>query len=401
MAIQRAPRSTDPKGKCTRWRVIVYNRHTKKQEWHTVEGGKRDAEAFEASLKQRLRSNAYVALPRSFTFAQLVEKYMVQLEVRGRRASTVANYDTILRCYLLPRFQYKQVAAIRRADVTEFLGELHAQGKSHDLLDRIVRTLKALLFYALEQEWIERNPLQRFRAEGGSSGKAVNRGTFDEAELRAILEAAPARARPLFALLAFTGIRPGEAYALRWQDVNLERGSLHVCRSWGDREVSATAPKTAKGLRTVALAADLVRDLRGLQEQAGGSGEDLVFGTRSGQPLNGSNVLSRWWYPTLERAGVRRLDLYSLRHTFASLARNADVAGFLVSRAMGHATSGLVDQVYADALPSGMAHLAERVAERALGTKPGLRVLPGGKPRDVRQPLDELLAAETQGSASA
>ena len=42
---------------------------------------------------------------------------------------------------------------------------------------------------------------------------------------------------------------------------------------------------------------------------------------------------------------------------------------------MGHATSGLVDQVYADALPSGMAHLAERVAERALGTKPGLRVI--------------------------
>jgi len=235
---------------------------------------------------------------------------------------------------------------------------------------------------------VERNPLQRFRAEGGLSGKAVNRGTFDETELRAILDAAPPRARPLFAMLAFTGIRP-EAYALRWQDVNLERGSLHVCRSWGDRESSATAPKTAKGVRTVALAIDLVRELRGLQERSGGSGEQLVFGTRTGQPLNGSNVLSRWWYPTLEKAGVRRLDLYSLRHTFASLARNADVAGFLVSRAMGHATSGLVDQVYADALPSGMAHLAERVAERALGTKPGLRVLTGGKPSTVRQPLDE------------
>lgn len=209
-------------------------------------------------------------------------------------AGQVANYETILRCYLLPHFQYREVASIRRADVTAFLSELHAQDKSHDLLDRIVRTLKALLFYALEQEWIERNPLQRFRAEGGSTGKTVNRGTFDESELRAILEAAPPPARPLFALLAFTGIRPGEAYALRWQDVNLERGSLHVCRSWGDRESSATAPKTAKGVRTVALAVDLVRELRGLQERSGGSGEELVFGTRIGQPLNGSNVLNRW-----------------------------------------------------------------------------------------------------------
>ena len=55
---------------------------------------------------------------------------------------------------------------------------------------------------------------------------------------------------------------------------------------------------------------------------------------------------------------------------------------------MGHASSGLVDQVYADALPSGMAQLAERVAERALGIKPGLRLIDGGKQQSVRQPLD-------------
>lgn len=134
-------------------------------------------------------------------------------------------------------------------------------------------------------------------------------------------------------------------------DIDLDNGSLHVCRSWGDREMAAVAPKTAKGVRTVGLASDLVRELRQHQARTGGSGEQLVFGTRSGQPVSGSNVLNRWWYPTLARAGVSRLDLYSLRHTFASLARNADVSGFLVSRAMGHASSGLVDQVYADALP--------------------------------------------------
>ena len=107
----------------------------------------------------------------------------------------------------------------------------------------------------------------------------------------------------MFSLLSFTGIRPGEAYALRWQDVNLERGSLHVCRSWGYRESEAVAPKTP-GVRTVALAVDLVRELGALQERSGGCGEQLVFGTRTGQPLGGSNVLSRWWYPTLAKAGA-------------------------------------------------------------------------------------------------
>lgn len=138
----------------------------------------------------------------------------------------------------------------------------------------------------------------------------------------------------------------------------------------------------------MALAGELIREMRQHQVRTGGSGEQLVFSTRSGLPLNGSNVLGRWWYPTLKRAGVQQLDLYSLRHTFASLARSADVSGFLVSRAMGHATSGLVDRVYADALPSGMAQLAERVAERALGTKAGLRVIAGGKRRTIRRSLD-------------
>ena len=89
-----------------------------------------------------------------------------------------------------------------------------------------------------------------------------------------------------------------------------------------------------------------------------------MFGTRTGQPLGGSNVLNRWWYPTLAKGREAPRSLLT-RHTFASLARNADVSGFLVGRAMGHATSGLVDQVYADASP-GMAHLAngcERSAE--------------------------------------
>jgi hypothetical protein len=55
---------------------------------------------------------------------------------------------------------------------------------------------------------------------------------------------------------------------------------------------------------------------------------------------------------------------------------------------MGHSRSILVDAVYAHSLQSGMASVAERVTARALGEQPKLRVIEG-KPRDVRQPLDE------------
>ncbi len=85
---------------------------------------------------------------------------------------------------------------------------------------------------------------------------------------------------------------------------------------------------------------------------------------------------------------MRELDLYSLRHTFASLGRTAGESAFNVARMMGHAKSALVDQVYAHSMQTGMASVAERVTARALGEQPKLRVIEGGQ-RDIREPLDE------------
>lgn len=132
----------------------------------------------------------------------------------------------------------------------------------------------------------------------------------------------------------------------------------------------------------------------------GGNRKQLIFGTCSGLPLNGSNVLTSWWHPTLARAGVPRLHLDSLRHTYASLARSADVSGLLVSHATRHAASTLVDQVYASALPSGMAQLAERVAEQALGLKPELRSIDGSKLQSIGPPFDVAPIATTKQRVS-
>lgn len=67
---------------------------------------------------------------------------------------------------------------------------------------------------------------------------------------------------------------------------------------------------------------------------------------------------------------------------------------------MGHARSTLVDSVYAHTMQSGMASVAENVTARALGVKPQLRVIEGGNPRDVRQPLEESPAPEIEKTAA-
>jgi integrase len=148
--------------------------------------------------------------------------------------------------------------------------------------------------------------------------------------------------------------------ALDWPAVDLEAGSVTVLRSWDHRGRKFVEPKTRACSRVVPLSGWLVSELKAHKERSGGTG--LVFGGRTGKPMNPSNVRRDIWGPLKKRPGVRELDLYWLRHSFASLGRTAGESSFNVSRMMGHAKSTLVDQVYAHSMQSGMASVAESLA---------------------------------------
>jgi integrase len=404
MAIVRAPMKTDASGKCTRWRVILYNPATHKQEWHTVKGSERDAKAFQRGQETRLSKGTYIAKAERLTLSEVAESFLKECRARSRRTSTMLNYRSVLHGYILPRFGTWEAGSIRKADVRAWLSELLESGTSIELANRIIRVFKTVLFHGVvDIEVIERNVLMRFKQyERGelSVGRRVNRSAFTEQEVQKLLSAARPRERALIGLLCFTGMRPGEAFALRWEDVDLIGGSAKIERTWDWRGKMFTAPKTGAGNRTVALSGWLVEELKAHQERTGAGSNGLLFATRTGQAMNPSNVRRDVWTKLVKRAGVRALDMYSLRHTFASFGRVAGESAFNVARAMGHSRSMLVDQVYAHSLQSGMASVAERVTARALGEQPKLRVIEGGQ-RDVRQPLDQTPSEVSEKQATA
>jgi integrase len=324
--------------------------------------------------------------------------FLKERRARNRRTSTLIGYESVLKLHLLPVFGPHEVGTIRRQDIAECFDAMREGTASVQTINRALRAMKAVLFFALERELVERNVMQRFRPfEGEKSERSVKRDAFSESEVQAILAAARPHERALIGLLCFTGLRPGEAYALDWSAVDLEAGALRVVRSWDNRGGKFVEPKTKAGARIVPLSGWLVAELAAHKERSGGAG--LVFGNRTGKPMNPSNVRRDMWLPLKKRAGVRGLDLYSLRHTFASLGRTSGESAFNVARMMGHAKSTLVDQVYAHTMQSGMASVAENVTARALGLKPQLRVIEGGQ-RDVRQPLDEATPRDQKNVAS-
>ncbi|MGH7815555.1 MAG: site-specific integrase [Candidatus Binataceae bacterium] len=203
------------------------------------------------------------------------------------------------------------------------------------------------------------------------------------AEIARLLEAArPGFERTLFLTAYLSGARQGELFGLRWPDLELPKdgsGIMLIRRSlsWShlrgeDPRPRYYAPKTAAGLRRIAIPGELVAALKRWKLQSLPSTEQLVFPRPdgSGKPLYREHVLRKMFYPALERARLRRVRFHSLRHSCASALIAAGASVTEVQHRLGHASPSITLMVYAhwfqDAKGSGA---IERIAAAVAATE--------------------------------
>jgi integrase len=158
------------------------------------------------------------------------------------------------------------------------------------------------------------------------------------------------------------GLRQGEALGLRWDDIDLDRGSLTV-RSALQRlgpGWQLAQPKTARSRRTIALptvvsAALQSHRARQLQERlwAGARWQehDFVFASTIGTPLDGTNVTRRF-QQLLRSAGLPRQRFHDIRHACASLLLAQGVHPRVVMETLGHSQIGLTMNTYSHVIPA-------------------------------------------------
>jgi integrase len=176
-----------------------------------------------------------------------------------------------------------------------------------------------------------------------------------------------------FVLLATTGMRRGELLGLRWRDVDVDAGQLAVVQTRsvvGWRTVVAP-PKTQRSRRTIYLDAHTVAILREHRQRqraeqlAAGedwdSTHDLVFRDELGGPIH-PEWYSREFELFIRHAGVPRIRLHDLRHTFATLALKTGVHPKVVSERLGHATVSITLDLYSHVTPAIARDAADVVA---------------------------------------
>jgi integrase len=132
---------------------------------------------------------------------------------------------------------------------------------------------------------------------------------------------------------AYTGLRPGELYALRWSDIDWKRATITVERQYSQRAGVMTSPKNDRS-RVIQLLPVAHRALNAVPRQ-----RNEVFFTPQGRLFTG-RVQGYYWRPVKAAFGRPDLDWYALRHSFGTMLAQRGVGPQEIALMMGHQDGG-------------------------------------------------------------
>jgi len=149
----------------------------------------------------------------------------------------------------------------------------------------------------------------------------------------------------LYYLDLATGLRRGELLGLKWEDVDLAHGVIHVKRQVAriDGKVKEVPLKTKNSYRNISISKDAVTMLKEMEKHRVC---EYVFPSPNGGPISPDSV-RHMLHRVLKRAGLPSIRFHDLRHTFATLALQNGVDIKTVSGMLGHFSAGFTLDTYA------------------------------------------------------
>ena len=397
----------------TRWRMRVYigsDPETGKRTYVTRTFDLKKEADKEARRLERAKDMGALKQPSKEPLSKYLQRWLDNVKAGRVRARTLHDYQGMIRRYVqeppegAPPIGKIRLHRLQGGAFEELYAHLwREEGLSPRTLQYLHTILRQALGHAVKTGALPRNPTDNVKPpkqarEGGTPKKAMRAMSREQAG-RFMEEARKEDLAALWGVLLLGGLRPGEAFGLRWEDVDLEAGRLHVRHSLTRRGVpklcacghprkvhgkdghggckedgckgckryrsakgwKLVEPKTARARRVVVLpevATALLREHRKRQAEtrlklgSEWAGHGFVFTATFGTPLDLANLYGQ--FKALLKAAELGTDfrLYDLRHTCATLLLLAGEHAKVVSERLGHASVTLTLDTYSHVLPS-------------------------------------------------
>jgi integrase len=325
---------------------------------------KKAAEAYAQQIGVDIRAGTHTPVSKSITVAQAADDWIAYVGLEGRERSTLAQYRQHAERHIKPRIGREKLAHLTTPRINAFRDDLLAS-LSRPLAKKVLTSLKSLLRDARRRGNVAQNVASDVSISTDKRGKrklnvGVDIPTPDE--IKRILAAASGGLRPLLLTAIFAGLRASELRGLRWEDIDLKRGELHV-RQRADRYSVIGKPKSESGERTIPLGPHLLKTLKEWKLACPKGDLGLVFPTNSGRIEHHSNIV-RALKPVVVAAGLttkagrpKYTGLHALRHFYASWCINRRTDGGLelpakvVQERLGHASIVMTMDTYGHLFP--------------------------------------------------
>ena len=285
------------------------------------------------------------------------------------KESTKTDYTCILIIHIIPFFGKKQIIEINRMVIKNFLMMKIKDGYSPSTVSHMKCCISGILNIAVDNGDLDSNPAHRL-------GKLYKKGNvqdkidpYSKQELSHLLkgfkEWTPDH-YPLMLTLARTGMRIGEVFALQWDDINFEKSSIKVQRTYYRRKVGT--PKNGKS-RIVDMSNQLSGTLIALRNkreaEVAKNGLDeipvWIFPNKDGNLADSDHWRRRVFYTVIEKTGLRKIRIHDIRHTYASLLIQAGESLAYIRDQLGHHSISITVDTYGHLTPGANKAAVDRL----------------------------------------
>jgi integrase len=380
-------------------------RRTRTGRWEVRwrEGGRRygrtfdvraDAVAFRFEIRRRQQLGGFVTPELDVTLAEFVGEWWELHVVPNLARHTQVGYARLLTKHLLPDLGGTRLRSLTPRVLNRWRAEKLRHGVGEPTVRKSLAVLQSVLRLAVEEERLDANSVDKIRKPSQLPRRSVD--PLPPLMIERLRGELALRDATLVSVLAYVGVRPGEALGLRWRDIGERRLAIERAVAFG--EIKST--KTGR-MRSVELLGPLGDDLESWRAASHPvSPNGLVFPRADGAPWaadDWANWRNRVFRPAARRVGLSGTRPYDLRASFVSLLIFEGHTVIEVARQAGHSPETCLRnyaRVFSDYDPAARIPAEEqiRAARRAVaeaGRRADARDR-AGRAGDVAERLEEV-----------
>ncbi|MPZ61582.1 MAG: tyrosine-type recombinase/integrase [Propionibacteriales bacterium] len=288
------------------------------------------------------------------------------------RQTAFDAYEVAVRVHLIPGIGAHKLDRLQPEHLERLYARMLANGSKPGRVHQVHRTIRTALGVAVKREHIGRNPAAIAKAPSLTDDEEVEPYSVDEIQ-KILTEASKLRTAARWAIALSIGLRQGEALGLKWEDIDLDAGTLRVrrarlrpkyehgcggtcgrkaglCKQRKQVTPDVGPLKSKASRRTIGLPPELIvvlnthREAQSREREAARQlwhDEGYVFTTPTGRPLNPNSDFHEW-KALLEATGVRDARLHDARHTAATMLLALGISHRAAMDVMGWSTMEMV-----------------------------------------------------------